>query len=71
MLEPVVLTINRDEERALKFAQEIRDRNIGVRVSKVRSFGPPELCYARGCYISPESEIRKFLNKRYNLKPPL
>ncbi len=69
--EPIVLTINRDEERALKFAKEVEGRNIGVRVSKVRSFGPLELCYARGCYISPESEIRKFLNKRFNLEPPM
>ena len=68
---PLVLTINRDEERALKFAEEVVERGPEVRVRKVIDFGPPELCHGIGRYIWPEGKIRKFLNKKFNLEPPL
>lgn len=69
--EPLVLTINRDDERALKFAEEVVERCPEVRVSKATDFGPPELCHGIGRYIWPEGKIRQFLNKRFNLEPPM
>lgn len=69
--EFLVLTICRDEDRAVKFAEEVKRRCPDVLISKVISFGPPELCYGRGCYVQSEKRIRSFLNKKFGLKPPM
>lgn len=53
----LVLTVNPSDEAAQELLKVVQKAKPEVVVSRVRGFGPPELCTARGQYFSGAAAV--------------